>query len=384
MSGTDDTALRQRVGDLVESLAPPPVPLEAIVQRGRALRLRRAGAVAGSLALAGIIAATALLIPRGGAGGTALPVTVPANGTAGPGGVFASGVAAGHRWRLAVQDIADPGYRCLPAITVNGTDADQVFPAAGSSAAVALGTADPGIGFAFVQVPAGVGAILIDGQERVPAVTATVCGQRYHLAGFAYRLASSPRVTMVSPSPGPSPAATVPVPAATSAFESSIQTAGMWTNLGTASSETFTGILASGKVVGQDWSIKLLFGLSEDCYEFSASFSSDGSNMGACGPVSTPGGVETIMALPLGMPEWAEGATGYAVQVSPATAHLRATMSGGHTQLVTPRVVGPRRYAAFVVPDPLRLVRLTWLDASGREIASTTALPRYGYTQFQP
>jgi hypothetical protein len=51
---------------------------------------------------------------------------------------------------------------------------------------------------------------------------------------------------------------------------------------------------------------------------------------------------------------------------------------------VTPRVVDGRRYAAFAIGTSLRLTRLTWLNAAGQEIASTTALPRYGYTQFQP
>jgi hypothetical protein len=46
--------------------------------------------------------------------------------------------------------------------------------------------------------------------------------------------------------------------------------------------------------------------------------------------------------------------------------------------------VDGRKYAAFVVGTSLRLDRLTWLDAAGQEIASTTALPRSGYTQFQP
>jgi len=40
--------------------------------------------------------------------------------------------------------------------------------------------------------------------------------------------------------------------------------------------------------------------------------------------------------------------------------------------------------AAFSVGSGLRLKRLTWLEAAGRAFASTTALPRYGYTQFQP
>ncbi len=43
-----------------------------------------------------------------------------------------------------------------------------------------------------------------------------------------------------------------------------------------------------------------------------------------------------------------------------------------------------RKYAAFIVPSPLRLAKLTWFDARGRAVASTTALPQYGYTQFQP
>jgi hypothetical protein len=53
-----------------------------------------------------------------------------------------------------VQNVADPGYRCIPAVTVNATDADLLTPNPGSSAVVALGAAAPGLGFAFVQVPA--------------------------------------------------------------------------------------------------------------------------------------------------------------------------------------------------------------------------------------
>jgi len=46
--------------------------------------------------------------------------------------------------------------------------------------------------------------------------------------------------------------------------------------------------------------------------------------------------------------------------------------------------VDGRKYAAFIVPDPLRLSRLIWLDARGRVIATTTAVPQYGYVQFHP
>jgi hypothetical protein len=107
--------------------------------------------------------------------------------------------------------------------------------------------------------------------------------------------------------------------------------------------------------------------------------------MGACGPVSTPTGPETIMALPLAVSSYPPtGLTGYAVQVSPATAVLKATLSNGSSELAPFCVVDGRNYAAFVVPNPLRLSRLTWFNAAGQVIASTTTLPRYGYVQFQP
>jgi hypothetical protein len=91
------------------------------------------------------------------------------------------------------------------------------------------------------------------------------------------------------------------------------------------------------------------------------------------------------MAMPLSYPPIGlKAPTGYAVQVSPRTAGLRATASDGSTQLVTPRVVDGRRYAAFVIGTSLRLERLTWLDATGKAFASNTSLPLSGYRQFQP
>jgi hypothetical protein len=78
------------------------------------------------------------------------------------------------------------------------------------------------------------------------------------------------------------------------------------------------------------------------------------------------------------------GATGYAVQVSPGTAHLKAILSNGTSELVAPRVVDGRKYVAFVVSSPLRLSCLIWFSAAGQAIASITALPPYGYLQFQP
>jgi hypothetical protein len=387
LTATEDRKLRQVMQETLQSVPPSPVPLEVIIRRGKGLRLRRAGAAVCGLALAGIVAVAALA--QQGSPQPTNPATAPL-GPAVPGGVIARGTAGGHPWRLAVQDIADPGYRCLPAIVLNGSDADPVYPDPGYGAAVALGPALPGIGFGFIQLPADISGIIINGDQDVPAVIVAACGYRYHVVGFAYSLSRAPRITVAHPPPGWPAVFVMPAlstkPPATAV---TAQSAGMWINTGPVPGEAASGLLASGRISEQDWSIRVMFGTGGDCYEFSAPSSLGSAQMGSCGPVSTPNGPETIMALPIGFPypdpsHPASGATGYAIQVCPATARLKALLSDGSSELAAPRVVDGRKYVAFIVPNPLQLSRLTWLDAAGRVIASTTALPRYGYLQFQP
>ena len=383
MTSTEDRELRRALHGTLQSMQPSPAPLETIIRRSNRIRLRRAGAVVAALGLAGVIA-VASLAWRGGSP-AASPATIPLAPVV-PGGVIAHGTADGHPWQLAVQDIADPGYVCLPAITLNGTDADPVYPSQDTGAVVALGSALPGVGFAFVQVPSDVNGIVVNGDTSVPAVTVATCGLRYHVAGFAYSLAKPLRVTVANPPPNWPPVFTMPVvsiqPPSTHATPES---PGLWINTVSALGEADSGALAWGTLPdGQEWVINLQFGTGGDCYQFQASNSHGSTRMGYCGPVSTPDGPETIMALPLGFPDPGTGATGYAVQVSPGTDQLTATLSNGSTAPAAFCVVAGRTYAAFVVPNPLRLAKLTWFDARGRAIASTTALPQYGYTQFQP
>ena len=297
-----------------------------------------------------------------------------------PGGIIAHGTMDAHPWRLAVQNIADPGYTCVPAITINGTDADPVYPEPYTSATVAPGPALPGIGFGFVQLPADINGIVVNGTQNVTAVTVAACGLRYHVAGFAYSLIKPLQVRAANPPPNWPHVLTMPLPGTQLA-----STAGLWANSAAALGASASENLASGTVPGdQGWTITLRFGTAGDCYKFEGTSSSGSTQMGACGPVSTPDGPATIMALPLGFPNPATGATGYATQASPATAALRATLSNGSSEMAAFRVVDGRKYATFVVPDPLRLAKLTWFDARGQAIASTTALPRSGYVQFQP
>jgi hypothetical protein len=379
MSATEDRELRRAMHGVLQSVPPSPIPLEAIVRRGKGIRLRRAGAAVGALGLAGIVA-IAVLAPPGGRR-AAVQVTTPA-GPVAPGGVFARGHVDGHAWQLAVQDIADPGYLCQPAVVLNGTDADPVSPAPGNAAVVALG---PGTGFGFIQVPAAVTAVVVNGQA-VRAVTAAACGLRYHLVGFAYPLAVAVTVILAHPPPGWPTAFTMPqVSVQPPSRSTTPEEAGLWVNVYPAGDAEGSGPLDSGSVSGSDWTIQIQFGTGGDCYAFFASGSAGTTQMGYCGPVSTPTGPETIMALPLGVSSYPPtGLTGYAVQVSPATAGLKATLSNGSSELAQFCLVDGRNYAVFVIPDPLRLSRLTWLNGAGKVMASTTALPRYGYVQFQP
>jgi hypothetical protein len=374
---TEERQLRRALHDTLQSVPPPPVPLEAIARRGKVIRLRRAGAAVGALALAGIIAVTSSALRASQP--PAVPPAAPAV-TAGPDGVFASGTADGHPWRLAVQNVADPGYRCLPAIVINGTDADPVSPAPGNAASVAPGQAGRGVAFAFIQLPAGVSGVVVNGRQNLPAVIVNACGYRYRLVGFSYSQAGPPRITLAKPYPGWPADVFVPTP--------TTQDEGLWINTDTAEGVPAPAIVASATLAsgtlpgGRGWIIRVQFGPGGDCYEFADSLG--GNQMGYCGPVSTPAGPETIMALPLGFGAPDVGAVGYAFPVSPGTARVRAVLDNGSSVLATPRIVDGRKYVAFAVPSPRSLHRLIWLDAANRVIASTTAVPQYGYTQFQP
>jgi hypothetical protein len=128
------------------------------------------------------------------------------NGRSTPGGGFAVGVASGQYWQLAVQDIAGPGARCLPGVTINGTDADPLFgdpprlTPVGNPAFTTLGYAMPGVGFAFVQVPGNVALMSLDSADigglslSMQPVTVRECGQDFHLIGFAYPLTGTLRI----------------------------------------------------------------------------------------------------------------------------------------------------------------------------------------------
>src|SRR5215831_947144 len=315
-------------------------------------------------------------------------------------GTFAGGAVAGRVWRMAVQNIAGAGDRCQPAVTVNGMDADPLYPGppratpVGDPAFMAPGASMPGAGFAFIRVPADtawvwlepatVGGLMLGMQP----VTVTSCGERFRLVGFAYPLAGILRIHDSLPAASGSYTA----PAALSDPQPSLndpQVDGVWQDTDTAHAQVTTATLTTGLAFGQRWSIRVVFGTAGDCFTLSTAYIDDSVNAkpevaSLCGPVSTLHGPDTIMALGLGSPAYDGLGVGYAVSVSTGTAQLTAHLSDGGVMPVTPVPVKGRKYAAFFVPGPTHLIRLDWDNAAGQEIASVPDLQQYGYTQFSP
>jgi hypothetical protein len=315
------------------------------------------------------------------------------------GGIFAFGSVTSRIWRMAVQNVAGAGGKCQPAVTVNGMDAGPLYPGppratpVGDPAFMAPGALLPGAGFAFIRVPAdstwvwlepaAIGGLKLGMQP----VTVTSCGERFRLVGFAYPLGGTLRIHDSFPAARRSYTA----PAALSDPRPTLadpQVDGVWQDTDIARAQVTTATLATGRAFAQRWSIRVAFGTAGDCFTLSTADIDDSVNAqpelaSLCGPVSTLQGPDTIVALGLGSPADEGLGVGYAVSVSPGTARLTAHLSDGGVMSMTPVAVGGRRYAAFFVPGPAHLTRLSWEDAAGKEIGSVQHLPEYGYTLFQ-
>jgi hypothetical protein len=335
------------------------------------------------LVLAAAVAGSTAFVMRSHA---APPVTtVPASGA---GGVFAEGTDGSHHWQLAVQDIAGPGYRCVPGVTLNGADADPAVAAAASGPAfIEVGQ---GAGFAFLQLATDADQVWLDPADGVristTPVTVTACGRRFRLAGFAYPLTAAlrmhieytdhPTATLTAPSAVTDPRPTFGEP----------QIAGLWQAMGATGPALADVVVAAGHATSEPWSVRVMFGPAGDCFMLAAGYLDDGvsSRPGwnlTCGPVSTPGGPDLVVALPLAAPAGEGPGVGYALSLGPGTTGLIARLSGGYTIQARPVVVDGREYAAFFVPVPYQLTGLTVVSAGGRR--STSDLPRYGYLQFR-
>ena len=384
MNPVDDQTILRRLRAEFASLEISPAPVIAVTRRGKAIRAGRR-AVAGGLAAVAVVAVLAVRAAQGPAP-AAVTMNTPRPGA--PGGVFASGTADGKPWRMAVRNIAaDPGTRwCLPAVMFNGRNADVLFPAGigvpsfGDPALLRGIPGFPGVGALFTEVAPQVARLIVTrpggGQLSVRPVWVTACGQRFHLAGFAFTRSIG---MLSSHSKGGPDAGLVLSSQGKSLFGAG--PAGVWVNLDTSRADIAASqasmLIGTGTVAGMTWHIRTGLGLFGQCYAAELWGFRHGrygrGRSSECVPVAAP--PRTITLSWVSVPGATANLTGYAGLVNPRTRSVLVSISDGTTRTVRPVFVTGRAYVAFVVPPGCQVIRLSLTRAGGAVYATTSALP---------
>ncbi len=348
----DEQALRERLHRDLDTLPAAPAPVRAVIQRGVARRARRRAAAAAGLAAAAAAAVAAgTLLPgsgRPGPAGRATAVSRP--GLAGrppavqqgpAGAVFAAGTASGQAWQLSAGNVADPGARCLPALLLNGTDADLLPttpPTLGAIDGLAYLTdapGAPGAGYAALRVAPSVTSLRVrlagGAALTVRPVTERACGLVLRLAGFSYpaagvaditAYAGSQKVSAITPAGGlvrSAGAAGAPLPSGGPGPASRLQplVPGVWQHLWRSTGPLPSGQLGAGRAGSRSWRISVLLGVDGECYTATVYGEAGGSGglAGAgglagsggpaasggssCGPITPPPRTVVLRRVPL-------------------------------------------------------------------------------------
>ena len=357
----DETALRQRLHEEIDLAEVGPALVEAVFRRCRAVRARRLAVITSGVAV--IAAAFGVLAVSPGR-----TLDTP-NGTAG-GGVFASGTANGRVWRLAAINLADPGYRCLPGVVLDGQNGDLLQPGfgpglpLGNAAFLAVYPGRPAAGFAFLHLRPGVSRVTAELGDRtrrdLRPVTVTVCGQQFRLAGFRYPHQGVRRITARS-AQGRQIAYT-PLPAIFN--PASPLQAGTWFNDQVATGNVASGDIGSGSIGGQSWRMQVTLGPGGECFDEAVGGTSICTTVGA-----PPTGASLTFAMPVG------AVIMYAGTVNARTAYLQAHLSNGATKRLAPAVVRGRKYFALAAAEGVKLTRLTLYDTRRHVLADITSFP---------
>lgn len=408
--------LRARLHGELTRVRPPAPPVDAVLTRGRALRARRRRrAGAGLAVLAAAAVGVALTAPGAPPSHRAPTVTLNVPDPRAPGGVFASGTAAGRPWRLAARDIADPGPDCLPAVLLDGHDGDLLaagrtgpVPPITNVAFLTQAPARPGAAFVFVQLRPDVTRVTARlGSGRtlvVRPVTVTRCGEPFRLAGFA----SGPRgvrvITAYARTGGREDYTPPPGTFGQPILPPGRVSAGLWSNSGAGTRVDAAGRIGSGRIGRLSWTVSVTLGGEGQCY-LGASHGKVAATRGAgapgwstrttsipatgapqppatavtrssveCQPPQAPPRHAGLSWLPIDVLTGHQIA-GFAGTLSSRTSYLVATMADGSTRRLTPAVVAGRKYFALVVRPGARAVRLTLYDGTGHRFATTTFSP---------
>ena len=372
MKLTDEESLRRRLHAEADQAEVGPAPVEAVFGRYRAARTRRLAALLFSTAV--LAAAAAVLVIRAPAG-------KPPGLSSPPGtGVFAAGTANGRRWSLSAVNLADPGYRCLPGVVIDGQNGDLLQPGflpgfpLGNAGFLAVSPGRPAAGFAFLWLRPGVTGVtasLGDGTRlALRPVTVSVCGHSFRLAGFRW-----PRqgVTRIAARSAQGHRISYTPPAAIFTPDSPFQD-GLWVNVQAATGNAAAGEIGSGRIGRTPWRMEVTLGTEGECFTAYEGPAGAAGSASICAPVSAPPRGAALTSVPFGRPGGA--LVWFMGTVRARTAYLRAHLSSGQVIRLVPAVVGGREYIAGGVRDGVRLTRLTLYSAHGQVLADVTSLPR--------
>jgi hypothetical protein len=372
---TDEESLRRRLHAEADQAEVGPAPAEAVFRRYRAARTRRLAALAsGTAVLAAVIAALVIRAPAGPAGKPPGPGSPPGTG------VFAAGTANGRRWSLSAVNLADPGYRCLPGVVIDGQNGDLLQPGflpglpLGNAGFLAVSPGRPAAGFAFLWLRPGVTSVtasLGDGTRlALRPVTVSVCGHSFRLAGFRWPRQGVTRIAARSPQGhqiGYTPPADIFNP------DSQFQD-GLWWNVQGATGNAAAGEIGSGRIGSTPWRMAVTLGPEGECFTAHEGPAGAAGSASICAPVSAPPRGAALTSVPFarsgGTLVWFMGT------VRARTAYLRAHLSSGRVIRLVPAVVGGREYVAVGVREGVRMTRLTLYSAHGQVLADLTSLPR--------
>ena len=375
MKLTDEEDLRRRLNAEADRVEVGPAPVEEVFRRYRTGRTRRLAAVVSGAAV--LAAAVTVLVIRAPGGPAGKP---PGLGSPPGAGVFAAGTANGRRWSLSAVNLADPGYRCLPGVVVNGQNGDLLQPGflpglgLGNVAFLAPDPGRPAAGFAFLWLRPGVtnvAASLGDGTRLdLRPVTVSLCTQRFRLAGFRWPRQGVTRITARSAQGHQvsyTPPADIFNPA--SQFQD-----GLWWNVQGETGNAAGGEIGSGRIGGTPWRMDVTLGPEGECFTAHEGKPGAAGWASICAPVSPPPRGAALTSVPFardaGALVWFMGT------VNGRTAYLRAHLSDGQVTRLVPTVLGGRKYIAVGVREGVRMARLTLYGAHGQVLADVTSLPR--------
>lgn len=376
MNVSDEADLSRRLHEEIDLPDFGPVPVDAVFRRSRVVARRRLAGIACAAAalavVAGVLAARTGA-DRGGRPGSGTTIS-PA------GGVFASGSLGGHRWRLAVANLADPGRACLPGVVLNSGNGDLLQPGfvpkfpLGNVGFLEPTPGNPGPGWAFVWLRPGVHdvAAVFRGGRRLPlrAVAVAACGKRFRLAGLGFPHAVL-RITALS---GQGQRTSYAPPPDLFNPASGLQD-GQWFNIEGATSPAVSGIVAAGRTRGTRWQLRVTLGPDGEC--FGVEIPPGSRSASICGTIAEPPRISNLMPVPY--------ATGprrlliwYPGVVNPRTAYAVARLSDGTMRRLVAAIVGGRTYLALGTDRRATLVKLTLYDSHGRALGSASAVTPLG------